>query len=159
MLFGGYFGNSLVVAPEHDVIGRLKEGWHGPLQFVLHGFTTPTFWLAVAGIAAAWYCYLVNPSLPARVRERAGAIYALLDNKYYFDRINEIVFGAGSVRLGRFLSQVGDRALIDGIMVNGTARLVGWASALLRHIQSGYVYHYAFTMIVGVFALLAWFNR
>jgi NADH-quinone oxidoreductase subunit L len=159
MLFGGYFGSSIVVLPAHDVLGKLKGEWHGALAFVLHGLTAPAFWLAVAGIAAAWYCYLVNPALPERIRERFSAIYTLLDNKYYFDRFNEVVFGAGARRLGTFLSNVGDRTIIDGFFVNGTARVVGWSAALLRHIQTGYVYHYAFTMIVGVFALLAWFNR
>ncbi len=159
MLFGGYFGSSIVVLPAHDVLGKLKGEWHGALAFVLHGLTAPAFWLAVAGIAAAWYCYLVNPALPERIRQRFGPIYTLLDNKYYFDRFNEVVFGAGARRLGTFLSDVGDRTIIDGFFVNGTARVVGWSAALLRHIQTGYVYHYAFTMIVGVFALLAWFNR
>jgi NADH-quinone oxidoreductase subunit L len=159
MLFGGYFGSSIVVLPDHDVIGKLKEEWPGAVTFMLHALTAAPFWLAVAGIAAAWYCYLVNPALPERIRRLAGPIYTLLDNKYYFDRFNEIVFGAGARRLGAFLSDVGDRTIIDGFFVNGTARVVGWASGLLRQIQSGYVYHYAFTMIVGVFALLAWFNR
>jgi NADH-quinone oxidoreductase subunit L len=159
MLFGNGFGASIVVLPEHDVLGKLKEGWHGVAAFVMHGLVSAPFWLAVAGIAAAWYCYLVNPSLPHTLQRKFSGLYSLLDNKYYFDRFNEVVFGAGSRRLGSFLSNVGDRTVIDGFFVNGTARVVGWSSALLRHIQTGYVYHYAFTMIVGVFALLAWFNR
>ena len=159
MLFGGYFGDSLAVAPAHDVIGKLGADWHGAAAFALHGLTSPAFWLALAGIAAAWFCYIANPALPERLRKLAGPVYTLLDNKYYFDRFNEVVFGAGARRLGAFLSDVGDRTIIDGFFVNGTARVVGWASSVLRHIQSGYVYHYAFTMIVGVFALLAWFNR
>ncbi|HVF63191.1 MAG TPA: NADH-quinone oxidoreductase subunit L [Casimicrobiaceae bacterium] len=159
MLFGGYFRESIEVAPAHDVLAKLGADWHGPLAFVLHGFVTPTFWLAVAGIAAAWYFYLVNPALPGRVAAKARGLYTLLDNKYYFDRFNEVFFGAGARRLGGVLSDVGDRQVIDGFFVNGTARAIGWSSALLRHIQSGYVYHYAFTMIVGVFALLAWWTR
>ena len=159
MLFGGYFGTSIVILPAHDVLGKLAGEWHGAAAFMLHGLATPTFWLAVAGIGAAWLCYLVKPGLPERIRRRAAPIYTLLDNKYYFDRFNEVVFGAGARKLGTFLSNVGDRTIIDGFFVNGTARVIGWTSALLRQIQSGYVYHYAFTMIVGVFALLAWFNR
>ena len=159
MLFGDYFRDSIAVASAHDVIGRLKAEWHGAATFALHGLTGVPFWLALAGVAAAWYCYLGNPALPERLRKLAGPIYTLLDNKYYFDRFNEIVFGAGARKLGAFLSNVGDRTIIDGFFVNGTARVVGWASGVLRHIQSGYVYHYAFTMIVGLFALLAWFNR
>src|SRR5688572_18685528 len=159
MLFGGYFGDSIAVLPAHDVLGKLKAGWHGVGAFVTHGLVSLPFWLAVAGIAAAWYCYLVNPSLPHSLQRRFSGLYGLLDNKYYFDRFNEVVFGAGARKLGTFLSNVGDRTIIDGFFVNGAARVVGWSAALLRHIQTGYVYHYAFTMIVGVFALLAWFNR
>jgi NADH-quinone oxidoreductase subunit L len=159
MLFGEYFGTSIVVLPEHAVLWELKNEWHGVAAFVQHGVMSLPFWLAIAGVAAAWYCYLVNPALPERLRRLAGPLYTLLDNKYYFDRFNETVFAGGARKLGQLLARFGDRAIIDGFFVNGTARAVGWASSLLRHVQSGYVYHYAFTMIVGVFALLAWFNR
>jgi len=159
MLFGDYFGKSIVVRPEHAVLWELKNEWHGAAAFIEHGVMSLPFWLAIAGVVAAWYCYLVNPALPERLRRLAGPLYTVLDNKYYFDRVNEVVFAGGSRKLGQLLSRIGDGAIIDGFFVNGTARLVGWASALLRHVQSGYVYHYAFTMIVGLFALLAWFNR
>jgi NADH-quinone oxidoreductase subunit L len=159
MLFGNHFGASIVVRPEHAVLAELGKEWHGIGAFIVHGLKGPAFWLALAGIVAAWYCYLVNPALPDRIRSLAAPIYRLLDNKYYIDRFNDFFFAGGARRVGSFLFGVGDRTLIDGLMVNGTARVVGWASALLRHIQSGYIYHYAFTMIVGVFALLAWFNR
>jgi NADH-quinone oxidoreductase subunit L len=159
MLFGSYFGDSIVVRPEHAVLWELKNEWHGVAAFIQHGVLSAPFWLALAGIACAWYLYLVNPALPERLKRAAGPIYTLLDHKYYFDRFNEIVFAGGARRLGGFLSTVGDRTIIDGFFVNGSAKVVGWASALLRHMQSGYVYHYAFTMIVGVVALLAWFNR
>jgi len=156
MLFGNYFGGSLVVRPEHAVLWELKNEWHGVAAFVQHGVLSLPFWLAIAGIAAAWYCYLVNPALPERLKQLAGPVYTLLDNKYYFDRFNDWFFAGGSRKVGGVLSEVGDRGVIDGFFVNGTARVVGLAAALMRHIQSGYVYHYAFTMIVGVFALLTW---
>jgi NADH-quinone oxidoreductase subunit L len=159
MLFGTYFGEAIVVRQEHAVLAELGKDWHGVAAFIQHGFLSPPFWLALAGIVAAWYLYLVNPALPERLRRAAGPLYTLLDNKYYFDRFNAFVFAGGARRLGAFLSEVGDRAIIDGFFVNGSAKVVGWASALLRHLQSGYVYHYAFTMIVGVVALLAWFHR
>jgi len=159
MLFGDFFGSSIVVRPEHAVLWELKNEWHGVAAFMRHGVLSLPFWLAIAGIAAAWYCYLANPALPERLRRLAGPLYTLLDNKYYFDRFNETVLAGGARKLGQLLSRFGDRAIIDGFFVNGTARAIGWASSLLRHVQSGYVYHYAFTMIVGVFALLAWFNR
>jgi len=156
MLFGKFFGSAIVMHEEHGVMSELAGEWHGVGSFIAHGFLSAPFWLAVAGIAAAYYCYLVNPAVPARMRERMSAIYTLLDNKYYFDRFNDWFFAGGARRLGRFLSIVGDRAIIDGFFVNGSAKLVGWSSSLLRHMQSGYVYHYAFTMIIGLFALLTW---
>ncbi len=158
MLFGTYFGGAIVVREEHAVLWELKNEWHGVAAFVEHGVLSLPFWLALAGIAAAWYCYLVNPALPERLRKAAGPIYTLLDNKYYFDRFNDWFFAAGARRLGDFLSTTGDRTIIDGFFVNGSARVIGWASALMRHIQSGYVYHYAFTMIIGLFALLSWWT-
>jgi len=158
MLFGTYFGGSIVVREEHAVLWELKNEWHGVAAFVEHGVMSLPFWLALAGIAAAWYCYLVNPALPERLKKAAGPVYTLLDNKYYFDRFNDWFFAGGARRMGGFLSSVGDRAIIDGFFVNGAARAIGWTSALMRHIQSGYVYHYAFTMIIGLFALLSWWT-
>jgi len=158
MLFGGWFGDSIFVREPHAVVAELKEEWHGAIPFILHGFTQPPFWLAVAGIATAAYLYLINPTLPAKIEARFRAIYALLDNKYYFDRFNDWFFAGGARAVGRFASTVGDRTIIDGILVNGSAKLVGAVSALFRRIQSGYVYHYAFVMIVGVFGLLYWWG-
>jgi NADH-quinone oxidoreductase subunit L len=156
MLFGDYFGSSIVVRPEHAAMATLKEEWHGVVPFVLHGFVGTPFVLAVAGILAAWYLYLVNPGLPGRIAARFAALYTLLDNKYYFDRFNDWFFAGGFRRLGRVLSDVGERTVIDGFFVNGSARVVGWGAALLRYIQSGFVYHYAFAMIFGLFAFLTW---
>ena len=158
MLFGGWFGDSIFVREPHAVVAELKDEWHGAIPFILHGFTQPPFWLAVAGIATAAYLYLINPTLPAKVEARFRAIYALLDNKYYFDRFNDWFFAGGARAVGHFASTVGDRTIIDGILVNGSAKLVGAVSALFRRIQSGYVYHYAFVMIVGVFGLLYWWG-
>jgi NADH-quinone oxidoreductase subunit L len=156
MLIGSYFGPSIVVRESHPAIWELKAEWHGVAKFVQHGVLSLPFWLALAGIVSAWYCYLVNPALPGRLKRMAGPVYTLLDNKYYFDRFNDWFFAGGARGLGQFLSTVGDRTIIDGFFVNGSARVVGWASALLRHLQTGYIYHYAFTMIVGLFALLTW---
>ena len=158
MLFGGWFGDSIFVREPHAVVAELKDEWHGAIPFILHGFTQPPFWLAVAGITTAAYLYLINPTLPAKIEARFRAIYALLDNKYYFDRFNDWFFAGGARAVGHFASTVGDRTIIDGILVNGSAKLVGAVSALFRRIQSGYVYHYAFVMIVGVFGLLYWWG-
>ena len=156
LLFGDYFGTSIVVRQEHAVVAELAAEWHGVTAFVLHGLTSAPFWLALAGIATAWYSYIVNPALPAKIQSHASAIYALLDNKYYVDRFNDWFFAGGSRAAGGFLSNVVDRTIIDGFFVNGSGRVIRWMSALLRQMQSGYVYHYAFTMIVGVFAFLTW---
>jgi NADH-quinone oxidoreductase subunit L len=158
MLFGNWFGDSIVVHESHAVMAELAHEWHGAVPFILHGLVSPTFWLALAGIATAVYFYLINPAMPGRVVDRFRAIYALLDNKYYADRFNDWFFAGGTRAIGRFASHVGDRTIIDGIMVNGSAALVGFFSREIRRIQSGYVYHYAFVMIVGVFVLLYWWG-
>jgi len=156
LLFGGFFKSAIVVAPAHDVLAKMAEEFHGVPAFVLHGLATPTFWMAVAGIAAAWYLYIKRTDLPALIARRAGAFYTLLANKYYFDEIYQAVFANGALRLGTLLWRVGDVAIIDGLFVNGSARLVGSVSAVIRRVQSGRVYHYAFMMILGVFVLLTW---
>ena len=158
MLFGDWFGDSIVVHEPHAVLFELRHEWHGAVPFILHGLVSPAFWLAIAGIAAAVYLYLVDPAMPSVIAARFRPIYTLLDNKYYFDRFNDWFFAGGARAVGRFASSVGDRTIIDGIVVNGTARLIGWFSRETRRIQSGYVYHYAFVMIVGVFVLLYWWG-
>jgi len=157
VLFGGYFGNAITVLPVHDVLGHVKEEFHGPVQFVVHAFTGPAVYLAAAGVLAAWYLYIKRTDLPGQIAARASGLYTLLANKFYFDEIYQAVFARGSRGLGTALWRVGDVALIDGGMVNGSARVVGWLSALLRQMQSGYLYHYAFAMVIGLSALLAWY--
>jgi NADH-quinone oxidoreductase subunit L len=159
MLVGDFFGSSILVLPQHAGLESFREEWHGVGAFMLHGVAGLPFWLALAGIVVAWYCCLVNAAASDRIAKALGPIYTLLDNKYYFDRFNDWFFAGGARALGSFLSNVGDRSIIDGFFVNGSAKVVGWAAALMRHIQSGYVYHYAFTMIVGVFALLTWWTH
>jgi NADH-quinone oxidoreductase subunit L len=157
LLFGNYFGNAITVLPAHDVLGRVKGEFHGPAQFVLHAFTGPAVYLAAAGVLSAWYLYLKKPELPAQIASRVSPLYKLLANKFYVDELYQAVFAGGSLGLGTALWRVGDVALIDGGMVNGSARVVGWLSGLLRHMQSGYLYHYAFAMIIGLSVLLAWY--
>jgi len=156
VLFGNFFGSSIVIADAHTWFATMTEEWHGPLAFMAHGVTTLAFWFALAGIASAWFLYIRRPDLPWVLRERAGGLYTLLVNNYYFDRFNDWFFAGGFRRIGAWCSDIGDRSIIDGFFVNGSARLVALAAALMRHLQSGYIYHYAFTMIIGVFALLTW---
>jgi NADH-quinone oxidoreductase subunit L len=160
LLFGGFFGDSILVAPAHDVLARLAEEFHGMPAFVLHGLTAPPSWLALAGIAAAWYLYLAHPELPERVAARVKPLYSLLANKYYFDELYQSVFAGGARKVGNGLWKFGDVAVIDGFFVNGAARVVTWSSAIIRRFQSGFIYHYAFMMIIGVFVLLTlWIAR
>lgn len=154
MLFGGYFADAIHVAPANDVLARLGEDYHGVLAFMLHGLTAPAVWLAAAGVVTAWYLYVVNPDLPGRLAAQLGAIYRVLVNNYGFDAFNQTVFAGGARRLGQLLWQVSDVRVIDGIIVNGTAARVRWLSGLLRHVQSGFLYHYAFAMIIGLLLLL-----
>ena len=155
MLLGGFFGDSIVVRPEHRALWEFKNEWHGIGAFVQHGVLSLPFWLAAGGIAAAWYLYLANPGLPGRIAARFSGLYTVLTNNYYFDAFNEWFFAGGARRIGGLFARVGDGKVIEGI-VNGAARLVGWSAGLLRQLQSGYVYQYAFTMIIGLFALLTW---
>jgi len=157
MLYGKWFDGAIVVGENHHAMEKIAEEFHGALAMGLHGFVSLPFWLALAGVVVAWYLYLVNKSLPDKILARTGWLYRLLDNKYYMDRINEVVFAAGARRLGGGLWKRGDQSVIDGIVVNGSARLVGWFAGVVRTLQSGYIYHYAFAMIIGVLALMSYF--
>ena len=157
LLFGDYFGGSLTVLPLHDVVGQLGRDYHGIWSFIGHGLFALPFWLALAGILAAWFFYIRSPHLPEVVSAKAGLLYRLLMRKYGFDEFNEFVFAGGARGIGRLLWKIGDVKLIDGLAVNGTARVVGWISTIIRRVQSGYVYHYAFAMIVGLFLLITFF--
>ncbi len=150
MLFGDFFRGVIVVSDAHPAMAELARAFHGAAAMGLHAFTTAPFWLALAGVVSAWYCYLVNPKVPAWFHDKFRAVHAVLDNKYYMDSFNQIVFAGGARLLGRGLSVVGDRGLIDGVLVNGSARAVGWFSTITRTFQTGYIYHYAFTMIVAI---------
>ncbi len=158
MVFGDFFKDVIHVdGAKHGAMGELAGHFHGWAAMGVHALMTPVFWLAVAGVAAAYYCYLVNPALPAAIRSRFSGVHRLLENKYYLDRFNEIVFAGGARAIGTGLWKVGDQAVIDGAVVNGSARLVGWFAGVLRWVQSGFIYHYAIAMIVGVAVLVWWF--
>jgi NADH-quinone oxidoreductase subunit L len=157
LLFDGFFNGAIAVLPEHPAMAELAQHWHSWVAYGLHGFVTLPFWLMVAGFAVAWYCYLVDPRVPAAIRKRFSVINRILDNKYYADWINEQVVARAMRGLGHGFWKAGDRGLIDGVMVNGSARMVGAVAALSRHLQSGYIYHYAFAMIIGIMALLTFF--
>jgi NADH-quinone oxidoreductase subunit L len=157
LLFDGYFKDAIYISLDH--VAALKvleiEQHDDPLSKVLHSVRELPVWLALSGVLTAWFFYMKRPDIPAAIRRRFQSIYTLLDNKYYFDRFNDWFFAGGARGASGFLWKFGDIKLIDGVMVNGTARLVRILSGALRHLQSGYIYHYAFTMIIGVFVLLS----
>ena len=157
MLFGNYFKGAIFVGENHEAMAKLAEEFHGAAAMGLHAFASLPFWLALAGVVVAWFFYLVKPAIPAALKKSLAPLYTLLENKYYMDRINEVVFAAGARLLGTGLWKRGDQGIIDGMLVNGSARLVGWFASVVRHVQSGYIYHYAFAMIAGIVVLMSWF--
>src|SRR5690625_1625806 len=157
ILFGGFFDGSIFVSSEHTVMAQLTASWQGWVEYALHGFVTWPFWMVVAGAVVAWYFYLVNPAVPAAIRRRFSGLYRLLENKYYVDWFYEQVLARGVRCLGVGLWKGGDASFIDGLIVNGSARVVGWFGAISRHIQTGFIYHYALAMILGILALLTFF--
>jgi NADH-quinone oxidoreductase subunit L len=157
LLFGDYFDGVLHVAAVHDTLGELGKGYHGPMAFVLHGVMAPPFWLAMAGLATAWFVYMRQPKIATDLKIRFDWLYFILARKYGFDEFNQAVFAAGSRGLGKLLWLVGDRTIIDGLMVNGSARAVGWVGSVVRFFQTGYLNHYAIVIIVGLLGLLSWF--
>ncbi|MCK9258845.1 MAG: NADH-quinone oxidoreductase subunit L [Azoarcus sp.] len=160
MLFGEWFKGVIFFGENHVGLSEIAEHFHGPITMALHGLQTAPFWLAMSGVAVAWYFYMVNPGIPAAIQRTFMPVYTLLENKYYFDRFNEVVFAGGARLLGKALWKGGDQGLIDGVVVNGTAKLVGWVSRITSLFQTGHLYQYAFTMIIGVFVLLTfWLNR
>ena len=160
VLFAGYFGDAIAVNESHDVLKEMGEEFHGVVAMMIHALGTLPLWLSIAGIGSAAFLYLKRTDLPEKLRRAFGPLYTLLDNKYYFDRFNDWFFAGGARLLGRGLWKGGDVAVIDGFFVNGSARAVAWSAQIARKLQSGLIYHYAFTMIIGVFVLLTlWFAR
>ncbi len=160
MLFGEFFKGVIAVdAARHPAMAKIGEHFHDAFSMGLHAFTTAPFWLALAGVVSAWYCYMVNPKLPAAIKRSAGGLYRLLDNKYYMDRFNEVVFAGGARSIGTGLWKAGDQALIDSVAINGSARLIGWVAGVVRWAQTGRLNTYAVTMIVGVALLMVFALR
>ena len=154
MLFGDYFGSAVYIAEHHDGLAEVGKHFHGAWAFVEESFAHPPFYLAALGVFSAWFIYMKQPDIATNLKKRFIVIYNLLDRKYYFDDFNSVVFAGGSRTLGERLWQVGDVKLIDGVLVNGTAKLVAWFAGVTRGLQTGYLYHYAFAMIIGVLMLL-----
>jgi NADH-quinone oxidoreductase subunit L len=157
LLFGTYFGDSIFIdIARHPVMKELEDEFHGPIAMAIHSFTSPVLLLLVLGVLTAAIAYLWAPKLPSVFAQAFAPIKKLLDNKYYLDDFNQTVFAKGLLWIGGVLWHRGDQQAIDGFLVNGSARAVGRFSAVIRLLQSGYLYHYAFAMIAGLAVLLAW---
>jgi len=156
VLFGGFFGDAIVVDHGRDVLSHMGEHWHGPLGLLTHAWQTPVFWLAIAGLVTAWFLYLKRPDLPATIQGKFEGLYNVLDRKYYFDDLYIKGFATWGRRLGTVLWKRGDQFLIDGVLVNGTAHSVARLAGVMRQLQSGYLYTYAFAMIIGLTMFLGW---
>lgn len=157
LLFGKFFDGVIFVGEGHHAMEELRHEFHGASAMAVHALTSAPFILAIAGVLLAYFFYMVKPSIPAMIKQKMNGIYTLLENKYYLDRFNEIVFAGGARFFGNGLWKIGDQGLIDGLIVNGSAKLVGWLSKGIRLLQTGYMYHYAFVMILGVLGFLSYF--
>ena len=158
LLFGEFFKDAIFVnADKHPVMQELGHAFHGPVAMAVHALTSAPFWLALGGVVTAWYMYLVNPAVPAALARILRPLVLVLENKYFLDWINENILARGARLLGTGLWKGGDRMLIDGLLVNGSWKLIGWISGRVRQLQSGYLYHYALAMILGIFVLMTYF--
>ena len=158
MLFGDFFKDAIFVDEDkHEAMHELGHAYHGAIAMALHAFSSAPFWLALGGVVSSFYMYMINPAVPAAIKRACMPIYNLFENKYYMDWINENILARGARALGTGLWKGADQSVIDGGIVNGSWKLVGAVSAITRQIQSGYLYHYALAMIVGVFLLMTWF--
>ena len=157
MLYGDFLKDAIFVNSDlHPAMKELGEHFHGALAMATHGLTTLPFWLALAGVVTAYVFYMVMPAIPAWFMAKFSFVHRILENKYYFDWFNENVLAAGARLLGRGLWKGGDAAVIDGAVVNGSARMVGGLSSVVRLVQTGYLYWYALVMILGVVGLMTW---
>jgi len=156
LLFGDFFGDAIRVSAARDTLAALGHEGTSPAAMLAHGLAAPAVWLALAGVAVAWFLYLHRPGIPARLAERFAPVHRLLEQKYYFDAFNERLLAPLARRAGGWFWRGGDGAVIDGVLVNGSARAVGWLSGMVRQLQTGYLYHYAFGMFVGLAVMLAW---
>ena len=158
MLFGDFLKDAIFVNEDkHEAMHELGHAYHGAIAMAMHAFSTAPFWLAFAGVVSAYYMYMINPAVPTAIKRVCMPLYTLFENKYYMDWINENILARGARALGTGLWKGGDQSVIDGGIVNGSWKLVGVVSAVTRQLQSGFLYHYALAMIIGVFLLMTWF--
>jgi len=155
VLFEGYFGSSILVEPGNDVLAEMAKDYPGIWQYFVEGFFHWPFFLIVTGFLITWYMYIKRPELPGRLADQSRGVYEFLVRKYAIDELYQFLFAGGARRVGGLFWRVGDERLIDGLMVNGTARAVGWFSGIARRMQTGFLYDYAFAMIIGLLVLMS----
>ena len=157
ILFGSYFNEVIYVLPEHDVLRNMAPDFHGSFDFLIHSFSAGlAFYLALAGVLTAWFLYIKKPHIPAIINSKLKFLVNLLEEKYYFDKLWMSVFPKTGKAIGYFLWKQGDEKIIDNGLVNGTASSVRSLSFVMRRLQTGYLYHYAFAMILGLISILTW---
>lgn len=155
ILFGDYFGSAIHVLPQHEVLKEVGEDFSIG-HFIGHGLISIPFLFAMLGLGSAWYFYEKRPDIPQKITEKIAFIYKMLIQKFWFDEFNDWFFAGGARKLGRWFWNLGDVKIIDGLIVNGSAKTVGWISSKIRNVQTGYLYHYAFSMIIGLVVMMAW---
>ena len=158
LLFGGGFGESIYFsAHNEEMLKKIGESVGDWLHFGRHAFTNPVFWIMALGVFTSWLLYIKKPELPGLIDAKLKPLRVVLENKYYFDWFNEKVLAFGSVLLGKFFWKVGDQILIDKVAVDGSAHTVGFVASIVRRVQTGFLYSYAFWMVIGLAVMLGWF--
>jgi len=158
MLFGDFFNNAIYVNSSlHPAMGSLQQAFHSPMGMAEHALATWPFILALAGVLLAFYMYMVHPAVPAFIQQHVKPLHSLLVNKYFLDDFNEKILSRGTRWLATGLWKGGDQGLIDGWVVNGSWQMVGKVAMVARRLQTGFLYHYALLMILGMFGLITWF--
>ena len=136
---------------------ELQDAFHSPMAMAEHALTSWPFMLALAGVLVAFYMYMVHPSVPAFIQQHVKPLHSLLVNKYFLDDFNEKILARGTRWLAFGLWKGGDQGMIDGFVVNGSWRVIGKVALVARRLQTGFLYHYALLMILGMFGLITWF--
>ncbi len=152
-----FFQNAIFVLPQHDLVTQLSQKYASPWDFMIHSFHTVPFYLAVSGIVITWFCYVICPKIPAWISGKLNWLHQCLIKKYWIDDAYDLVLGGGVRLLASFSWKIGDLLILDQGLVHGSAKLVRWTGGVLRRMQTGFLFHYALIMIVGVFLLLGWF--
>ena len=156
MLFGGWLENAIFIDPSHHAVSKLEDHFHSAFSLITHSVMTLPFWMMVGGGLTAWVFCIYRTDWADLIQSKFKRINYVLNSLYGFDRFNEIIFVRGSLKIGNLLWKISDMAIIDQFLVNGSARFARYVGAFIRPVQTGYVYHYAFFMIISLMFVLGW---